>query len=567
MLVVACGFIVLGVWLNLLVPRFLRDITLIVTGNMQGSIWGLGGAMLGVAVASMVTAVIVAWIGSVVSSSHSARLREKLFNHVQNFSVAEMKHFSVASLITRSTNDINNVRLFTAMAIQMLISSPVTAVWAILEILDTSWELSMVTIVSVVSLIVVMVLIIVIAIPRYNKIQKLTDKLNQVTRENITGIRVVRAYNAQEFEQQKFDQANVNLTRNNLVVWRAMWLFWPFIGMLLAMLNVSIYWVGSWIITSGRTDDPARFFGDMMVFSQYSALIIFSFMMLITVLVLAPRTFVSAKRINEVLQTDSSIAGSGILPGDRLPNTPLIEFKNVNFKYPGAEEGVLNDVNLVIKPGETVAFIGGTGCGKSTLVNLLPRIYDPTSGEVLLDGKCIKDMSLEELGQIVGYIPQTAIIFSGTIRSNVAFGIDVSDEEIQQALETAQAKEFVDKLEDGLDSEVSQKGKNLSGGQKQRLAIARVIARRPKIYVFDDTFSALDYKTDRALRNALKSQTKGSTVLIVAQRIGTIKDCDRIYVIDKGRIISNGTHKELMEGCDVYKEIALSQLSKKELGG
>jgi len=572
LLVIACGLIVLGVWLELTVPEFLREITLIVTGGRDGDIgdvWRYGGLMVGFAVASMITTVIVAFIAAIVSSSHSARIRQRVFGKVGEFSLGEMKKFSIASLITRSTNDVNQVNIFTIMAIQVLIRAPIMAIWAIMKIVGVSWELSIVTIIGIALLVIVMTIIIAVGVTKFFKIQKLTDNLNQVARENLTGIRVVRAYNAQDFEQNKFDKANKDLTKNNVTVNRALGVFWPFFGFLMSAMTAAIYWVGSWVIDSGRTDEPMYFFGDLMVFTQYSSQVIFSFMMLIMVLVFFPRAMVSGRRIMEVLRTKPSVVGAKSEVPLKMGNGN-IEFRNVNFKYPGAEENVLSNINLSVKKGSRVAFIGGTGCGKSTLVNLLPRIYDATCGDVLIGGRCVKDMSLEELNTHVGYVPQTATLFSGTIKSNVAFGHlisengarEITDDEVVQALKTAQAWEFVSKLEDGINSEVSQVGKNFSGGQKQRLAIARILARKPEIIIFDDTFSALDYKTDRTLRTALAKDLAGATILIVAQRVGTIKDCDQIYVMDKGRIVSFGRHEELLKKCDVYKEINDSQFLK-----
>ena len=566
---ISAGFIVLGVWMDLTVPEFLREITLLVTvpgyGEGVGEVWVQGLWMMLFAVGSMITALIVSWIAAIVSSGHSARIRKAIFEKTSELSLAEMKGFSVPSLITRSTNDVTQVRMFAAFGMQVLIRAPIMAIWVILKIVDVSWELSLVTIVAVGSLAVVLSFLVVIVLPRFNRIQKLTDHLNQVSRENLTGLRVVRAYNAEDFEQEKFEKSNYKLARNNLVVNRAMGIFWPFMALLLSGLTVAIYWVGSWIISTGRATDPEKFFGDMMVFSQYSIQIIFSFMMLIFVFVMLPRTLVSGRRIMEVLRTQPTIVARGqsdILDGD-------IECKNVSFQYPDAEKPVIENVNIKIKKGSTVAFIGGTGSGKSTLVNLLPRIYDATQGDITIGGTSTKDVSLDRLNDTVGYIPQTATLFGGSVRYNVTFGKEevITDDEVWQALEVAQAKDFVSKLESGLDHDVSQGGKNLSGGQKQRLAIARVIARQPKIYIFDDTFSALDYKTDRNLRSALKNHTKDATVLIVAQRIGTIKDADVIYVLDNGRVVAEGAHSELLKTSEIYKEIALSQLSAQELEG
>jgi len=579
LIVIAIIFIVGGVYLDLIVPEYFGTVTNMVidgTGS-SGEIWLNGLWMLLFSLGSMASAIVVAWIGAVVAASHAARVRRRIFGRVGEFSTAEMKKFSVASLITRSTNDVTQVQMFTVLAIQILVRAPIIAIWAIIKMLDVSAELSIVAAVAVVALVTLIAVLIVIVMPRFNKIQTLTDRLNQVSRENLTGLRVVRAYNASEYEQEKFECANTNLAKTNLVVNRAFGIFWPFMMLLLSGLSVAIYWVGSWMFTTGRETDP-EFFGAMTEFSNYATQVIFAFMMLIMVLALLPRSLVSGKRIMEVLNTNPSVAANedSTFCGNLKSND--ITFENVSFRYPGAEESVLSSVNLKIPAGKTVAFIGGTGSGKSTLVNLLPRIYDATDGRITIGDVCVRDMALSDLNDVVGYIPQTATIFNGTIRSNVAFGEtgeredgserlvrEVSDEDVEIALRTAQAWEFVSKLEKGIDSEVSQSGKNLSGGQKQRLAIARVMVRRPKIYIFDDTFSALDYNTDRKLRTALKKETKGATVLIVAQRIGTIKDADIIYVLDKGQIVGSGTHDQLMKNNEVYKEIALSQLSKEEL--
>ena len=564
LLALACGLIVLGVWLDLTMPEYLREITMIATVDGYGTatdIWRNGGLMFAFAVGSMATAVIVSWIGAYVSSSHALRMRSAMFTRVGQFSMAEMKKFGVPSLITRSTNDITNVRMFTAMAIQMLIRAPITAVWAIMRIYNTSWELTLVTALGVVALVVLVTIIIIIAMPRFFKMQKQTDDLNKVARESLSGLRVVRAFNASEFEQAKFEKTNKGLMRTSLVVNKAMGAFWPFITFVMSMLAVGIYWVGSWVINSGRTDDTMGFFGDMMVFSQYSTMVVFSFLMLIMVVAFLPRTVVSAKRIMEVVNTEPTVVDGVGANGrqDVAPTNGEIKFNNVSFQYPNAESKVLSDIDIEIKQGSTVAFIGGTGCGKSTLVNLLPRIYDATDGEITIGDKCVRDFSLEELNKTVGYIPQTATIFKGTIRSNVAFGHELGDEEIWKALELSQAKDFVEKLENQLDHEVAAGGTNLSGGQKQRLSIARVVARKPEIYIFDDTFSALDYQTDSRLRAALKKNLKDATVLIVAQRVGTIRDAGTIYVMENGHIVSSGKHNDLMKKCPVYKEIATSQ--------
>ena len=582
LVIVALVFIVAGVWMDLSVPRYLGEITDLVTNPYReasiGEVWIQGAYMMAFAVGSMLTAFIVAWAGALISSSHSAKMRKALYEQVGDYSSAEIKKFSVASLITRSTNDVNQVRMFIAFAIQMLIRIPIIVVWAIVRMTTTSWELPLVTGIAVLSIAIVGVIILFLCLPKFKKLQEYTDKLNLVSRENLTGIRVVRAYNAEEFEQKKFDKTNDDLVKTNLFMNRAMGVIWPFVTLLFSVVTVAIYWVGSWLINAGRVDDGQAFFADIMVFSQYSMQIIFAFLIMIFVFTLLPGAIVSSRRINEVLQTKSTVidevkADKSLQ--DAFNDDPTIRFNNVNFAYEGAQENVLTDINVTIKRGQTVAFIGSTGCGKSTLVNLLSRIADPTQGNVTIGGVDIHDVKMQELNDFVGHVPQTATLFSGTIKDNIAFGTvqdkQPSDEQIKRALKIAQAWDFVSKLNkddeagDCLDAKVEQRGKNFSGGQKQRLSIARIIARDPRVYVFDDTFSALDYKTDLKLRDALRKATKDATVLIVAQRIGTIRNADQIYVLDKGRVVSSGTHEELLKKCSVYKEIAKSQLSEEEI--
>ena len=570
-ILIVVALVAFGVWVDLTIPDFLRDITLIVQGQMPGEmsdVWRLGLSMLGLTLVSAGLSVIVAYISAVISGAHAERIRKQIFEKVNDFSSEEINKFGVPSLITRSTNDVFQIRMFVSMAIQLAIRSPIMVIWAVVRIVEVNLALTMVLILAVLALLVVISILIIFVMPRYRRIQVLTDDLNKVTRENLTGLRVVRAYNAKEHEQAKFEGANERLTRNNLVVHMSMGFLWPFVALLISALSLAVYWVGSFLIYDGQIANPGFFFADMMVFTQYALLVLMSFMLMIMVFVFLPRTVVSSKRIQEVLTTHVSVQSGGVSSQENS-GAMHVSFKDVSFHYPGADANVLSDINLEIKRGSTVAFIGGTGCGKSTLVDLIVRLYDASEGEITVDGLCVKDYTLEALRDKIGYIPQTAVIYKGTVKSNVAFGEikgeAVSDDQVERALKIAMAKEFVDKLPEGVDSQVSQSGKNLSGGQKQRLAIARVIARNPEMYIFDDTFSALDFKTDRALRNNLKKETKGATVLIVAQRIGTIKDADNIFVLDKGRIVSRGTHTELMKKCELYKEIALSQLSKEEL--
>lgn len=585
LIVLAIGLIALGVYIDLLLPEFTAKITAIVNTKGQGTplpdgtaegvgtmsdVWRIGLTMLGVVLSSVVITIIVGYIAAVISASFSARLRDDIFGKVNSFGVGEMKQFSVSSLITRSTNDVTQVRMFIAMGLQLMVKAPITALWAIMKITNKSWALSAVTTIAVVTMLVVIVIIIFLVLPRFRKIQTLTDRLTQVTRENLTGIRVVRAYNAEQFEEAKFEKANGNLTRNNLFTYRALGIMMPFMQLLMSGMALAVWWTSATLINSGKME--TTFAPQVMEFNQYSFQIIFSFMMLIMIFIMMPRVAVSGRRILEILKVTPAIqdgVATEIDASKFISAGGAVEFKNVAFKYPDAEEYILKDINIKIGSGQTVAFIGSTGSGKSTLVNLLPRLYDATEGEVLLSDINVRDVTLEQLHDKVGYIPQTAVVFSGTIASNIAFGTvegrTVSDEEITSALKTAQALEFVEKMKGGIHAEVSQGGKNLSGGQKQRLAIARVIARRPQVYIFDDTFSALDYKTDKALRAALKKECAEATVLIVAQRIGTIMEADKIVVLDEGRIVGQGTHKELMKSCEVYQQIAYSQLSKEEL--
>lgn len=579
-IIIACALIALGVYLDLLLPEYTAKIMSIVStkgkgtplpdGTVQGvgtmsDIWHLGLTMLGFTLGSVALVIMVGFIASRISASYSARLRSDIFEKVSSFGIGEMKQFSVSSLITRSTNDVTQVRMFIAMGLQLIVKAPITALWAIMKITTKNWTLSAITTIAVATMIIVIALIIFLVMPRFRRIQTLTDKLTQVARENLTGIRVVRAYNAEEFEEVKFERANDNLTRNNLFTYRSLGIMMPFMQLLMSGMALAVWWTSA--ILMNRGDMAPTFAPQVMEFNQYSFQIIFSFMMLIMIFIMMPRVAVSGRRIMEVLRVMPAIQdGKGV---EASGHSGEVEFRNVAFKYPDAEEHVLENINVKIKPGQTIAFIGSTGSGKSTLVNLVPRLYDATAGEVLVSGINVREYELGQLHDCVGYIPQTATVFSGTIASNVAFGTingkAIDESEVNRALDIAQATEFVSKLKDGIYSEVSQSGKNLSGGQKQRLAIARVVARRPKIYIFDDTFSALDYKTDKALRLALKKECADATVLIVAQRIGTIMDADQIVVLDQGHIVGVGTHKELLKSCEVYQQIAYSQLSKEEL--
>jgi ATP-binding cassette subfamily B protein len=581
LMLVAAILIGAGVWLDLRIPEYTQDILTIATPDPMNlsdkgipDIWIAGAWMIGLTLVSVATVVVVGYIMAKVSSSLSSRIRTKVFDKVGDCSMAEIKKFSVPSLITRSTNDITQVRMFFAMGLQLLVRAPLTAIQAIFKITNRSWDLSMVTTAAVGVVLIFVLFMLFMVMPRFKRIQKLTDNVTQVARDNLTGIRVVRAYNAEPYEEHRFEGVNQKLTKNNLFAMRSFALLQPFMTLLMTGLGLAIWYFGATIVHAWDMSTPigaaeAREFAlGLPTFMTYSVQIVMSFMMLIMVFIMLPRASISAQRINEVLATKPTIVG-GTKDETEGTGDGSIVFKDVCFKYPDAAEYVLKDIDLTIRRGETVAFIGSTGSGKSTLVNLLPRIYDATDGQILLEGIDVKEYNLDALHDKIGYIPQTAVLFRGTIRSNIDFGsskgITLSDDAIWKALEIAQAADFVRELPEGLDAEVAQGGKNFSGGQKQRLSIARVVARNPEVYIFDDTFSALDYKTDRNLRIALNSATKDATKLIVAQRIGTIKEADQIIVLENGVAVGKGTHKELMKNCNVYQEIAYSQLSKEEL--
>ena len=525
--------------------------------------------MLLCALGSLVTSIIVGFFAAQVAANLSKRLRREIFEKVESFSMEEISNFSTDSLITRSTNDITQIEMIVAMGLQLIVKAPIMAVMAIVKIQDKgTWQWSALTACAVVLLVSTILVIMLYAVPKFKRIQGLTDNLNRVSRENLTGLRVVRAYNAEAYQEEKFDKANEELTETHLKAQRAMQVMNPMMSLVMNGITLGIYWIGAYLIDAAGALDKLPLFSNMVVFSSYAMQVIMAFTMLTMIFIMLPRAAVSAKRIEEVLGTkpailDGSASGETALRGE-------VEFRHVSFRYPDADEYVLHDISFTAHKGETVAFIGATGSGKSTIVNLVARFYDATEGEVLVDGVNVKDYRLHDLYNKLGYVPQRAVLFSGTVKSNVAFGENgkppAEDEEIQAAVRTAQSADFVEKLEGGYDGAVAQGGANFSGGQKQRLSIARAICRRPEIYIFDDSFSALDYKTDRILRSALKKETAGVTSLIVAQRIGTIKDADRIVVVDEGRAVGIGTHDELMASCEVYREIALSQLSKEELG-
>ena len=564
-------FIVAQVWLDLKMPDYMKEITELVqkAGNALKDIWIAGGFMLLCALGSMASAVVVGFFAARIGASFSMRLRSELFNRVESFSMEEINRFSTSSLITRSTNDVMQVQMFIAMGLQMIIKAPIMAVWAVTKIMGKGYEWTLVTAAAVGILIAMFILVLIFVVPKFKMMQTLTDNLTRVTRENLMGLRVVRAYNAESYQEGKFDTANKELTDTHLYTSRAMAFMMPVIGLVMSGLSLAIYWIGSYLINQAGLMERLELFSNMVVFSQYAMQVIMAFMMFVMMFVFLPRASVSAKRINEVLETKPAIIeGSGGLTsisGGKpvLPGT--VEFRNVSFKYPGAADDVLTDVSFTVKPGETAAFIGSTGSGKSTLINLVPRFFDVTEGEVLVNGVNVKDYKFEELYGKIGYVPQKAVLFKGTVESNVKYGDN--DGDVQTAARIAQAAEFVEEMDGKYEAQIAQGGTNVSGGQKQRLAIARAVCRKPDIYVFDDSFSALDYKTDRVLRNALKKETAGVTSLIVAQRIGTIMDADQIIVLDEGRVVGKGTHKELLKDCEVYREIAASQLSEEELGG
>ena len=537
-------------------------------GSEMEEILAAGGKMLLCAFFSLATSFIVAAISAKIAANLSGRLRFALFNRVQSFSMEEINHFSTASLVTRSTNDVTQVQMFVVMGLQILIKAPILAGWALVKITNKGWQWPLATAVAVAVLIVIVSICVWLGMPKFKGIQRLTDNVNKIAREHINGLRVIRAYNAEGYQEEKFERANTELTYNNLFVGRVMAFLFPSINLIMSGLTLAIYWIGAFLIDGAIGMERMTVFSDMIVFSSYAMQVVMAFMMLIMIMFILPRATVSASRINEVLEMKPTIEDGNFIPKDeRLMGE--IEFKDVCFRYADGEDYVLDNINFKVSQGETVALIGATGCGKSTLVNLIPRFYDVTEGEILIGGVNIKDYDQQALRNELGYVSQRAILFEGTIQSNVAFGdngkASSQDETVEEAIEIAQASEFVNKMEERYEAHVAQGGTNLSGGQKQRLSIARAVARRPKVLIFDDSFSALDYKTDRTLRQRLKKETAGATLFIVAQRIGTIKDADKIIVLDEGRIVGMGSHDSLMASCEVYREIAYSQLSKEEL--
>ena len=567
---IAILLIVFQVWLDLKLPDYMSEITVLVQteGSQMSEIIEQGGYMLLCAGGSLVSAIIVGYLASLLSASFSRTLMKKLFEKVENFGMEEINKFSTSSLITRTTNDVTNIQMFISMGLQMLIKAPITAVWAVLKILNKSWQWSAVTGVAVFFLLVTVSILMFLVLPRFKRVQSLIDNINGLTRENLTGLRVVRAFNAEEYQQDKFEVGNKELTGTQLFNQRAMALMSPVMYLIMNLVTLAIYVVGSHLIDAAGMADKITLFGNMVVFSSYAMQVIASFLMLAVIFIMYPRASVSADRIAEVLDSRAHIK-DGNINTDTTDKKGEIEFKNVSFKYPDGDEYVLKNISFTAKKGETVAIIGSTGSGKTTLINLIPRFYDVTEGEVLVDGVNVKDYSQNFLHNKLGYVPQRAVMFSGSVNYNVSYGDngkgEIPEEKIKKAISIAQATDFVEKMPEKYESHIAQGGTNISGGQKQRLAIARAIARSPEIYIFDDSFSALDYKTDFMLRDELNKYTKDSTNIIVAQRIGTILNADKIIVLENGECVGMGTHKELLENCKVYQEIAYSQLSKEEL--
>lgn len=563
-------FIIVQVWLSLTMPDYMSEITKLVQtkGSKMNDILIAGGKMLACALGSLLAAVCTSICASKISSNFSANLRGQVFHKVQSFSMEEIGNFSTASLITRSTNDITQVQMLIVMGLEVLLKAPIMAVWALCKISTKNWQWTASTGVAVVVLLSFVGVCVAVALPKFKKLQSLTDNLNRVTRENLTGLNVVRAYNAEGYQQKKFNDANDELTKTQLFANRTMGTMMPGIQMVMNGLMLAIYWIGAYLISNAQMFDKLTIFSDMIVFTQYAMQVVMSFMMLVMIFVLIPRASVSAKRINEVLDMTLSIK-DGTKENGIDGKKGEVEFRNVSFCYPDAEKDVIEDISFTAHKGETIAFIGSTGCGKSTVINMIPRFYDATKGEVLVDGVNVKEYTQKALRNKIGYVSQKAVLFTGSIKSNVAYGDNgtkgFTDDDVKHAIETAQAKEFVDKTEGGIDAFVAQGGSNFSGGQKQRLSIARAICRHPEILIFDDSFSALDYKTDRVLRDTLRKTCADATRFIVAQRIGTIRDADKIIVLDDGKIAGMGKHNELMETCEVYRQIAYSQLSKEEL--
>lgn len=570
-IILICIFLIfIQVWLDLKLPDYMSSITRLVQteGSNMNEIIMQGAYMLLCAFGSLLSAVCVGYLASLLSANFSKLLRKKIFNKVEDFGTEEIKKFSTSSLITRTTNDVTQIEMLISMGLQMLIKAPIMAVWAVSKILNKSIEWSALTGVGVVILLLTIGILMIIVLPRFEKVQKLIDRVNGVTRENLTGIRVIRAFNAEDYQENRFESVNKELTDTQIFNQKCFAILNPVMNIVMHFLTLGIYFIGAILIEKAGMLDKITLFSNMVVFSSYGMQVIMSFLMLAMIFMMWPRAQVSAKRINEVLDEENSII-DGTLDESSKEEVGTVEFKNVSFKYPDADEYLLKNISFKVDQGETIAFIGSTGSGKSTLINLVPRFYDATDGEILVDGMNVKDYKQEALNNKLGYVPQKAVMFTGSIAENVAYGDNGKDkatlEQIKKAIDVAQGTDFVTKMDGQYEAHIARGGTNVSGGQKQRLAIARAIARNPEIYIFDDSFSALDYKTDATLRRELKKYTKNATSMIVAQRIGTIINADKIVVLDKGECVGIGSHKDLLKSCEVYKEIALSQLSKEEL--
>ncbi|MDD5865359.1 MAG: ABC transporter ATP-binding protein [bacterium] len=568
MILICLILVFIQVWLELKMPDYMSQITVLLQGegSKMKDILTNGGFMLLCAFGSLISAIITSYLLTIISSKFAKRLRRKIFSKTLNISPAEVKKFSISSLITRTTNDVNQVEMFLSMGVMLLFKAPITAIWGIKKILNKSWQWSALTAGAIVIILLTIGIIVSIVMPRFSIVQKLIDKVNRIIRENLTGIRVIRAFNAEKYQENKFNTENKKLTNTQLFNQKCFAVLQPVMQTSMNLLTLGIYFIGAILIKNSLMANKLTLFGDMVVFSSYAMQIIMSFVMLSMIFMILPRANVSAKRINEVLDTESSIIYGNY--SGKTAESGVVEFKNVSFKYPDADEYLLKDISFKVEKGQTIAFIGSTGSGKSTLINLVPRFYDATEGEVLVDGVNVKDYNKDALNNKIGYVSQKAVMFDGTVKSNITYGKSknkITDEKVKEAIKVAQAQDFVLKMDKTYDSHIASRGTNISGGQKQRLSIARAIAKDPEIYIFDDSFSALDYKTDSVLRKELKKYTKNATTLIVAQRIGTILNADKIIVLDNGKVVGSGTHKELLENCDVYKEIAYSQLSRKEL--
>ena len=568
-ILVIAALVIFSVFLDLRMPEYMSKITRLVQteDTTMKDILTAGTHMLLCAVGSMLTIIVIGYFSSLLSANFSKVVRRKIFVKVESFGLAEIKKFKTSSLITRTTNDVTQIEMLLAMGLQLIIKAPVMAIWALYKIIGKSSELSGITAIGVVIIVITNTYIIKKVTPRFEKMQKLTDRINGVTRENLTGIRVIKAFNAERFQEKRFDRVNKELSTTQLENQKTFAIMEPIMHFVMHFQHLGIYFVGALLITRLGIVDKINLFSNMVVFSSYGMQVIMSFLMLTMIFMVLPRARVSANRINEILDSDISVK-DGEFSGE-TKEKGVVEFKNVSFRYPDADEDLLENISFKVNKGETIAFIGSTGSGKSTLINLIPRLYDVTPGEVLVDNKNVKEYQLSTLNNKIGYISQKPIMFNGSVKENISYGDNgrgkPTNAKIKEAIGVAQAEEFVNKMDNKYDSHIAYGGTNVSGGQKQRLSIARAIARDPEIYIFDDSFSALDYATDAKLRKELKNYTKDATVMIVAQRIGTIMNADKIVVLDKGKCVGIGTHKELLENCEVYKEIALSQLSEEEL--